>query len=357
MLFDPHPSPALPLKNRIAMAPMTRNRAVDANTPNALMAEYYAQRAGAGLIITEGTSPSPNGLGYPRIPGLFNDAHVAGWRLTTDAVHERGAKIFVQLMHTGRIGHPANLPAGARVLGPTDVPCSGQMYTDALGLQPHPAPQPMTAADIQAAVAEFAQAATLAVKAGFDGVELHAANGYLLEQFLNANVNTRNDDYGGSATNRLRFVLDVTHAVIEAIGANRVGVRISPFGVFNDTGAFAGMEEQYLTLARELSTLRVVYLHLVDHSALGAPEVPAAFKTRLQTAFAGTFIASGGFDRDLAERALAEGRADLVAFGRPWIANPDLVERMQAGRDLVTPDPATFYSPGPVGYTDYPRAG
>jgi N-ethylmaleimide reductase len=356
MLFDPYPSPALRLKNRIVMAPMTRNRAIEANTPNALMAEYYAQRAGAGLIVTEGTSPSPNGLGYPRIPGLFNDAQVAGWRLVTDAVRAQGTKIFVQLMHTGRIGHPANLPAGARVLGPAAAPCSGQMYTDALGLQPHPAPQPMSVDDIKAAIAEFAHAATLAVQAGFDGIELHAANGYLLEQFLNANVNTRTDDYGGSAANRLRLVLEVARATVEAIGPQRVGIRLSPFGVFNDTGSFDGVEDQYLVLARELSALRLVYLHLVDHSALGAPEVPAAFKARLQTAFAGTFIASGGFDHERAERVLAEGRADLVAFGRPWIANPDLVERMRDGIALATPDPATFYSPGTAGYTDYPRA-
>jgi N-ethylmaleimide reductase len=356
MLFDPYPSPALRLKNRIVMAPMTRNRAIEANTPNALMAEYYAQRAGAGLIVTEGTSPSPNGLGYPRIPGLFNDAQVAGWRLVTDAVRAQGAKIFVQLMHTGRIGHPANLPAGARVLGPAAAPCSGQRYTDALGLQPHPAPQPMSVDDIKAAIAEFAHAATLAVQAGFDGIELHAANGYLLEQFLNANVNTRTDDYGGSAANRLRLVLEVARATVEAIGPQRVGIRLSPFGVFNDTGSFDGVEDQYLVLARELSALRLVYLHLVDHSALGAPEVPAAFKARLQTAFAGTFIASGGFDHERAERVLAEGRADLVAFGRPWIANPDLVERMRDGIALATPDPATFYSPGTAGYTDYPRA-
>ena len=356
MLFDPYPSPALRLKNRIVMAPMTRNRAIEANTPNALMAEYYAQLAGAGLIVTEGTSPSPNGLGYPRIPGLFNDAQVAGWRLVTDAVRAQGAKIFVQLMHTGRIGHPANLPAGARVLGPAAAPCSGQMYTDALGLQPHPAPQPMSVDDIKAAIAEFAHAATLAVQAGFDGIELHAANGYLLEQFLNANVNTRTDDYGGSAANRLRLVLEVARATVEAIGPQRVGIRLSPFGVFNDTGSFDGVEDQYLVLARELSALRLVYLHLVDHSALGAPEVPAAFKARLQTAFAGTFIASGGFDHERAERVLAEGRADLVAFGRPWIANPDLVERMRDGIALATPDPATFYSPGTAGYTDYPRA-
>jgi N-ethylmaleimide reductase len=356
MLFDPYPSPALRLNNRIVMAPMTRNRAIEANTPNALMAEYYAQRAGAGLIVTEGTSPSPNGLGYPRIPGLFNDAQVAGWRLVTDAVRAQGTKIFVQLMHTGRIGHPANLPAGARVLGPAAAPCSGQMYTDALGLQPHPAPQPMSVDDIKAAIAEFAHAATLAVQAGFDGIELHAANGYLLEQFLNANVNTRTDDYGGSAANRLRLVLEVARATVEAIGPQRVGIRLSPFGVFNDTGSFDGVEDQYLVLARELSALRLVYLHLVDHSALGAPEVPAAFKARLQTAFAGTFIASGGFDHERAERVLAEGRADLVAFGRPWIANPDLVERMRDGIALATPDPATFYSPGTAGYTDYPRA-
>jgi N-ethylmaleimide reductase len=271
-------------------------------------------------------------------------------------VRAQGTKIFVQLMHTGRIGHPANLPAGARVLGPAAAPCSGQMYTDALGLQPHPAPQPMSVDDIKAAIAEFAHAATLAVQAGFDGIELHAANGYLLEQFLNANVNTRTDDYGGSAANRLRLVLEVARATVEAIGPQRVGIRLSPFGVFNDTGSFDGVEDQYLVLARELSALRLVYLHLVDHSALGAPEVPAAFKARLQTAFAGTFIASGGFDHERAERVLAEGRADLVAFGRPWIANPDLVERMRDGIALATPDPATFYSPGTAGYTDYPRA-
>jgi N-ethylmaleimide reductase len=356
MLFEPFTSPALKLKNRVVMAPLTRSRAVAANTPNDLMAEYYGQRAGAGLIITEGTSPSPNGLGYARIPGLFNAAHVAGWRNVTNAAHAGGAKIFVQLMHTGRVSHVANLPAGAKVVGPVAVALEGPIYTDAQGMQPHSTPHAMTADDIQHAIGEFVSAARLAIEAGFDGVELHAANGYLLEQFLNANVNTRTDGYGGSADKRNRFVLEVARATIAAIGAERVGIRVSPYGAFNNTGAFDGVDEQYLTLARELGALKLAYMHLVDHSSMGAPEVPAAFKAKLRAAFGGTFIASGGFDRASAEAALKDGRGDLVAFGRAWLANPDLIERMKAGIKLNDPDPSTFYTPGAKGYTDYPRA-
>ena len=355
MLFEPYASPALQLKNRVVMAPLTRSRA-EGNLPNALMAEYYGQRADAGLIVTEGTSPSPNGLGYPRIPGIFDAAQVAGWRLVTTAVHERGARIFVQLMHAGRVGHVANLPAGAEVVGPTDEVLPGEMYTDAHGPQPHTRPRAMTRQDIDAARDEFVRAARNAVEAGFDGVELHAANGYLLEQFLNANVNTRGDDYGGSAERRNRFTLEVARAVAEAIGPQRVGIRLSPYGVFNATGAFDGVEAQYLTLAKALGEPRLAYLHLVDHSSMGAPTVPAPFKQGLREAFGGTFIASGGFDRAGAERALAEGRGDLVAFGRAWLANPDLIERMRGGTALNAPDPSTFYTPGPKGYTDYPRA-
>ena len=356
MLFQALDSPSLQLKNRVVMAPLTRSRAVEKNAPNELMAQYYAQRAGAGLIVTEGTSPSPNGLGYPRIPGLFNAEQVAGWRRVTEAVHAQGAKIFVQLMHTGRVTHAANLPPGAKVVGPTAAALAGEMYTDAQGMQPHTPPQAMSATDIQHATEEYAHAARLAVEAGFDGVELHAANGYLLEQFLNANVNTRDDAYGGSAEKLNRFVLEVARATVAAIGAARVGIRVSPYGVFNGTGAFDGVEEQYLALARELGTLKLAYLHLVDHSSLGAPEVPAAFKAQLRAAFGGIFIASGGLDRDSAEQALREGRADLVAFGRAWLANPDLIERMKAGVALNAPDPSTFYTPGAKGYTDYPRA-
>ena len=356
MMFQSFTSPSLQLKNRVVMAPLTRSRAVERNTPNELMARYYAQRAGAGLIVTEGTSPSPDGLGYARIPGLFNAEQAAGWKRITDAVHAQGAKIFVQLMHTGRVAHQANLPAGAKVVGPTAAPLAGEIFTDTQGMQPHGTPRAMTVADIGQAIGEYVHAARLAVEAGFDGVELHAANGYLLEQFLNANVNTRDDAYGGSADRRNRFVLEVARAVVAAIGAARVGIRVSPYGVFNGTGAFDGVDAQYLALARELGALQLAYLHLVDHSALGAPQLPAAFKAQLRSAFGGSFIASGGLDRDSAEQVLKDGRGDLVAFGRAWLANPDLIERMKAGLPLNPPDPTTFYTPGAKGYTDYPRA-
>lgn len=353
MLFDSVQVRALTLRNRTVMAPMTRSRAVEANTPNALMAEYYAQRASAGLIITEGTSPSANGLGYARIPGLFNAAQVAGWKLVTDAVHAQGGKIVIQFMHTGRVTHVANLPAGAEVVGPVDGACPGEMYVDALGMQPHTPARAMTEADIAHAVAEYAEAARLAIEAGFDGVELHAANGYLIEQFLNANVNTRTDGYGGSTAGRNRFALEVARATVAAIGAERVGIRLSPYGVFNGTGAFADVDAQYLALVQELSTLGLMYLHVLDHSAMGAPAVPAALKAALRAAFQGPYILAGGFDTASAEQALVDGQADLIAFGRPFISNPDLVERMRQGAPLNPPDMATFYTPGPVGYTDY----
>lgn len=354
MLFEPLTTPSLQLANRVVMAPMTRSRAVEANTPNALMAEYYGQRATAGLIITEGTSPSPNGLGYPRIPGLFNEAQVRGWKLVTDAVHARGGKIFVQLMHTGRVSQVANLPAGAEVLGPTADVCPGEMYTDAQGMQPHSTPRAMTATDIAHAVQEYAKSAQLAIEAGFDGVELHAANGYLIEQFLNANVNQRTDAYGDGIEGRNRFALEVASATAAAIGAHRVGIRLSPYGVFNSTGAFPDVDAQYVALTQELSQLGLLYAHLLDHSAMGAPPVPAELKSRLRAAFKGWCILAGGFDRASAESALKTGQADLIAFARPFLANPDLVERIRADAALNAVDMATFYTPGTKGYTDYP---
>ncbi len=356
LLFDKYDGPALHLKNHIVMAPMTRNRATADNVPTPLMAEYYGQRAGAGLIVTEGTSPSPNGVGYPRIPGLYNAAQAAAWKPVTKVVHAQGAQIFVQLMHTGRVGHLDNLPAGAEVLGPMDGACPGDVYTDKAGLQPHTPARAMTDADIAHAIDEFVQSAKLAVEAGFDGIELHAANGYLLEQFLNANVNQRSDGWGGSAQNRNRLVLEVARATIAAIGAQRVGIRLSPYGAFNATGAYEGVDAQYLELVRGLSTLQLAYLHLVDHSSMGAPEVPATFKQQLHAAFKGTFIASGGLDAQSGEVVLREGRGDLVAFGRAWLANPDFVERAKAHAALNAPDMTTFYTPGAKGYTDYPRA-
>lgn len=354
MLFDPVHIRSLPLSNRIVMAPMTRSRAIEDNTPNALMAEYYAQRASAGLIVSEGTSPSPDGLGYPRIPGLFTAGHVRGWRLVTDAVHAKGGKIVVQLMHTGRVTHVANLSAGAEVLGPVDGVCPGEMYTDALGLQPFSPARALSEQDIGQVVAAFARSAELAIEAGFDGVELHAANGYLIEQFLNPNVNQRTDGYGADIQGRNRFALEVTRAVAAAIGADKVGIRLSPHGVFNGTGAFADVDAQYLALCDALSALGLLYLHILDHSAMGAPPVPEELKVQLRERFDGPFILAGGFDRASAEAAIAEQRADLVAFGRPFLANPDLVERMRTGAELNAPDMSTFYTPDARGYTDYP---
>lgn len=357
MLFESFTARQLQLANRTVMAPMTRSRAVEHNTPNALMAEYYAQRASAGLIVTEGTSPSPNGLGYARIPGLFNAEQMRGWKLVTQAVHAKGGKIVIQFMHTGRVTHVANLPGGAEVVGPTSVTLPGEMYTDAQGMQPHSPPRPMTEKDIAAAVDEYAQAAKLAMEAGFDGIELHAANGYLIEQFLNANVNQRSDAYGGSIQGRNRFALEVARATSAAIGADRVGIRLSPYGVFNSTGAFPEVDAQYLALVKELSALGLLYVHLLDHSAMGAPPVPPELKAKLRAAFNGPFILAGGFDRDTAESALAAKQADLIAFGRPFLANPDLVARMRANAALNAPDMSTFYTPGAKGYTDYPTLG
>jgi N-ethylmaleimide reductase len=343
----------LTLQNHLVMSPLTRNRATG-NIPNALMLEYYAQRATAGLIITEGTSPSPDGLGYPRIPGVFSQDQVEGWKRITQAVHAKGAKMFLQLMHCGRIAHPLNLPKGARVLAPSAVAAAGEMYTDAEGLQPHPVPQAMTAADIKATIAEFAQAARNAMAAGFDGVELHGANGYLLEQFIRPNSNQRTDSYGGSIENRARFVLEVCDAVIDAIGKDKVGIRLSPFGVFNDMPLYREMEADYTYLAHQLNTRGLVYIHLVDHSPMGAPPVPDAMKATFRKFFSRTLILSGGYDAARAESDLAAGKCDLIAVGRPFLANPDLVARWRTGAAVNAPDMTTFYTPGPKGYTDYP---
>lgn len=357
MLFDTFSARSLHLTNRLVMAPMTRNRATPQHTPDALMATYYGQRATAGLIITEGTSPSPNGLGYPRIPGLFNQVQVEAWKPVTAAVHARGGTIFAQLMHCGRVAHVANLPAGAEVLGPGTMACPGEVYTDTMGLQPYSAPRAMTEADLVRTVTEYATSATRALDAGFDGIELHAANGYLIEQFLNPIVNQRTDGYGGGIYGRNRLALEIARQTVHAIGRDRVGIRLSPYGVFNGTGAFADVQAQYLALATGLSSLDLLYIHLVDHSAMGAPPVPAEFKLALRNAFNGLFILSGGFNHGSAEQALREKRGDLVAFGRPFLANPDLVARMRQDAPLNVPDMVTFYVPGAKGYTDYPALG
>jgi N-ethylmaleimide reductase len=352
-LFSPAKLGSLQLQNHLVMAPMTRNRAIG-NIPNDLMVEYYSQRSTAGLIVTEGTSPSANGLGYPRIPGIFSAAQVEGWAKITQAVHGKGAKIFIQLMHTGRIAHPLNLPAGARMLAPSAVAADGEMYTDAEGMKAHPIPTAMTVDEIISTEREFVEAAKNAIAAGFDGVELHSANGYLLEQFIRPNSNLRTDQYGGPIENRARFVLEVAEATAAAIGKEKLGIRLSPFGVFNDMPIYDAMESDYTYLTEKINALGLQYLHIVDHSAMGAPVVPDSMKKTMRRLFKQTLILSGGYDAQHAEKDLASGNADLIAVGRPFLANPDLPLRWQTNASLNEPDMDTFYSADAKGYTDYP---
>jgi N-ethylmaleimide reductase len=351
-LFTPTTLGKLQLKNRIVMAPLTRSRATG-NVPNALMEKYYADRATAGLIITEGTSPSPNGLGYARIPGLFSDAQVQGWKRVNDAVHAKGGKIFVQLMHTGRVSHAANMAAGAKILAPSAIALQGEMWTESSGMQPYPVPAAMSEAEIIATIDEYAHAAKCAIEAGFDGVELHGANGYMIDQFLNTASNQRTDRWGGSVENRIRFAVEVAKACAAAIGAEHIGMRISPYGVFNDMTPDAGMDAMYERLIAELNSVGLVYIHIVDHSSMGAPEVSPALKAKIRGDFKGKYILSGGYDAARANADLDANRGDLVAFGRPYISNPDIVQKLQSGATLTAPDASTFYTPGEKGYTDY----
>ena len=351
-LFTPTNLGKLQLKNRIVMSPLTRCRAIG-NVPNELMEKYYRLRADAGLIITEGTSPSPNGLGYARIPGMFSDAQVQGWKRVTDGVHQAGGKIFVQLMHCGRVCHPANMQAGTKILAPSTIDLQGEMWTDSEGMQPYPPPDVMNETDIAQAIAEYANAAKRAIEAGFDGVELHGANGYLIDQFLNTASNQRVDQWGGSIENRIRFAVEVAKAAAAAIGAERVGMRLSPYGAFNGMTSDAVMDTLFERLINELNTVGLAYIHIVDHSAMGAPEVSPALKAKLRAVFKGQYIMSGGYDAARANADLDAKRGDLVAFGRPFISNPDLVKKLQNGIGLAAPDANTFYTSDEKGYTDY----
>ena len=355
ILLSPYKLGNINLKNRIVMSPMTRSRAIG-NIPNQLMAEYYGQRASAGLIITEGTSPSPNGLGYSRIPGNYSDAQAEGWMKITDAVHERGGKIFLQIMHTGRISHPANMPAGAKILAPSAIKPKGEMWTDTEGMQQFPVPKAMTVAEIKSTQLEYITAAANAVQAGFDGVELHGANGYLIEQFLSPVSNIRDDNYGGNIENRCRFLLEIMSGTSEAIGKRKTGIRLSPYGVASDMPYYAEIDATYKYLAEKLNRMGILYIHLVDHSSMGAPEVPLELKISIRQIFKNTLILSGGYTPERAENDLQSKMANLITFGRPYINNPDLVERIVNGWSLSKDlDMSTFYSPGQKGYTDYPK--
>ncbi|WP_080238799.1 alkene reductase [Spirosoma rigui] len=353
-LFSEAKLGGLTLQNHVVMAPMTRNRATTDHDVTPIMTTYYAQRATAGLIITEGIAPSPNGNGYARVPGLYTPSQVTGWKAVTDAVHRQGGHIFAQLMHSGRIGHPVNMHEGGEVIAPSAVAAAGQIYTDTEGMLDHPTPRALTTEEVKATIQEFVTAAKNAINAGFDGVELHGANGYLIEQFISPDVNKRTDEYGGSVENRSRFLLETAAAVGEAIGLDQVGVRLSPYGAFNDITAFDGVDETYQYIAEQLNEIGVVYVHLVDHQSMGAPAVPGKITKSIRKAFTGSLILSGGYDADRAESDLESDKGDLIAFGRPFIANPDLVKRLRTGAELNQPDYDTFYTPGEKGYTDYP---
>jgi N-ethylmaleimide reductase len=353
-LFTPIKIGSIELKNKIVMSPMTRCRAIG-NIPNDLMKDYYKQRASAGLIITEGTSPSPNGLGYARIPGMYSKQQIDGWKKITTVVHNKGGKIIIQLMHTGRISHALNMPEGTRIIAPSAVKAAGQMYTDAKQLQDLPMPQEMSAEDIVTTKQEYIIAAKNAIEAGFDGVELHGANGYLLEQFLSPISNIRKDNYGGSIENRCRFVLEVASAVAEAIGKDKTGIRLSPYGVASDMPHYPEIDSTYNYLSEELNKIGIAFIHLVDHSAMGAPAVPIEIKKLIRDNFKNTIIHCGGFDKAKAENTLESGLADLIGFGRPFINNPDLVERLENNLPLAKDlNMDLFYSADEKGYTDYP---
>ena len=355
-IFTPLALGKVTLRNRIVMSPMTRSRATAEGVPTPLMAEYYAQRAAAGLTVTEGTAPSPNGKGYARIPGLWNAEQVAAWKVVTDAVHAKGGVIFAQIMHTGRIGHAANLVQGGQVLAPSAVQAAGQMWTDTQSMQDFPTPRAMTDTEVRVAIAEFVEAAKHAIAAGFDGVELHGANGYLIEQFLNPHSNVRTDVWGGSVEKRITFAVEVAKAVAVVIGGERVGIRLSPHGAASDMKPYDEVEQTYVALLAKLAPLGLAYVHVVDHSSLGSPAVPQSTKDAIRKHWPRTLILAGGFDGASAEAALLAKAGDLIGFARSFIGNPDLVERLQHGAALATPDFATFYTPGAKGYTDYPVA-
>ena len=356
-LFTPVRLGELELANRVVMAPMTRNRAANpGRIPTPLMAEYYRQRASAGLIVTEATHVSPEGVGYADTPGILNAEQAAAWRRVTDAVHDAGGKIVVQLWHVGRISHPAFQPHGARPVAPSAVTPAGQSYTPR-GPQPFVTPRALETDEVPVIVDDFARGAANAKAAGFDGVELHGANGYLVDQFLRDGTNHRSDRYGGDVKNRARFLLEVTAALVDVWGAGRVGVRLSPSGTFNgmhDSNPFG----TFGYAARELGRLGLAYLHVVRpndadrrHGKPGWRPVPVSYFRPL---FDGPIVAAGDYSAGSAEAALTSGEADAVAFARAFIANPDLVERFRRGAPLADPDASTIYGGGEKGYADYP---
>ncbi|MET0242360.1 MAG: alkene reductase [Flavitalea sp.] len=348
-LFTTYQLGGVTLKNRILMAPMTRSRAIG-NLPNAMIAKYYGQRASAGLIISEGVAPSANGLGYTNTPGIFTPEQVNEWKQVTHQVHKSGGRIFAQLMHSGRIAHQSNLPTGGVVLAPSAVPANGQIWTKD-GMIDFSRPKAMSVAEVQNTTKEYVEAAKNAIEAGFDGVELHGANGYLLEQFLSPFSNLRTDEYGGSVENRSRFVIETVVAVSAAIGADKVGIRFSPYSAYNDMPAYSETSDTYLHLASKLNEIGIAYLHIVENSD---GLIPVSLKKEIGKRFTQTIILAGNYTRERAEDDIKSGLANLIAFGRPFINNPDLVTRFRNNWPLADNlDASTFFSSDEKGFVDY----
>ncbi len=349
-MFSPVKVGSLSLKNRLVMAPMTRNRAGEGNVPQDLNATYYAQRAGAGLLITEASQISPQGVGYPGTPGIHSKEQVEGWKKVTHAVHEKGGLIFIQLWHVGRISHPTLQPDGAQPVAPSAIKPEGNAFT-LKGLVPFETPRALKTEEVLEIVNQYARAAKLAMDAGFDGVEIHAANGYLIDQFIRDGSNQRKDQYGGSIENRLKLLKEVTEAVTAAIGADRVGVRISPENTFNDMKD-SNPQATFNAAAQMLSSYGLAFLHAVEGDFVTGKRL--LNYRELKAIFGGPYMANGGYDLDRARKSLENRDADLISIGKLFLANPDLVDRFKKKAPLNTPDEATFYGGDATGYTDYP---
>jgi 2,4-dienoyl-CoA reductase-like NADH-dependent reductase (Old Yellow Enzyme family) len=360
-LFDPYDLGPIRLANRIVMAPMTRSRVRNAAlAPDSNVALYYAQRAGAGLIVTEGVPISVEGRGWAFTPGIYTPEQIAGWRGVTDAVHAKGGVIFAQIWHNGRASHVSHQKDRRAPVSSVDTQAHGVVsfaFDDSgePAFLPQSKPRALKIDEISRLTNDFVQAARNAMAAGFDGIELHAANGYVFEQFINGALNTRDDRYGGAPVeNRLRFTLETVDAVTAAIGGERTGIRLSPFGRYNDMHPFEGEAETWLTLAAELSNRALAYVHISDQTTLGERGIAEAFLDQFRQTYSGTLIVAGGYVGANGQAALDAGRADQIAIGRPFISNPDLVERLRNGWPLTEPDRATFYQGGDRGYIDYP---
>lgn len=354
-LFSPFQLGDLTLANRMVMAPLTRARSNEDRTANPLMAQYYQQRASAGLLISEATVVSQQGIGWDRTPGIYNDQQLESWKQVTDAVHQQSGKIFLQLWHTGRASHSYYQVDGQKPVAPSAIAIQGEGVHSPKGKLPHEVPRALETEELPGIVSDYRLAARRAWQAGFDGVEIHSANGYLLDEFLQSKTNHRTDAYGGSIQNRYRLLREVTEAVLEELPSSRVAVRLSPNGVFGDMGS-PDYREQFLYVAQQLNQYGLSYLHVVDGLGFGFHELgePVTLK-EMREVFSGPLMGNCGYDRETAEAAIADGQADLIAFGRPFISNPDLVERFAQAAPLNPDrDPSTWYSHDADGYTDYP---